>query len=86
MKSGRKKTPLDAEKVRVNLLLQGDLLSSVRQVQAATGAADPATAVRYLLFKGMESSSAALSARRLIENLERKMSPQELLEFAKKDM
>lgn len=74
------------EKVRINLILSGELLEAVRQIQAATGASDPATATRYLIYKGVEGSSAALSARRLIENLEKKLSPQELLEFAKKDI
>jgi predicted ATPase with chaperone activity len=80
------KPKLNEDKVRINLLLTGDLLDVVRQVQASTGCGDPASAVRYLLYKGVEGSSAAMAARRLIENLEKKLSPQELLEFAKKDM
>ena len=73
-----------SETLRINMAWKGDELTNLREVQALLRLNDEASAVRYLVARGMEVMSGALGTRRLQAKMEVQFSPQELLPFFEK--
>lgn len=72
------------ELVRCTIRLSGAELAQVREVRDLLSLNAEIDACRYLMQRGLEVLSGALSTRRLVKKMETTFSPQEMLPFMEK--
>lgn len=70
--------------LRVNMAWKGDELTNLRECKELLRLNDEASAVRYLVSRGMEAMATQLAARRMFAKLESQYSPQEMLPLFEK--
>ena len=77
-------TKIRADSYRVNMAWKGEELANLRECKELLRLNDEASAVRYLVARGMEALATQLAARRMFAKMETQYSPQEMLPLFEK--